>query len=342
MIPKTGTIATALAMWMLCTSTVEAQNAYLDDFEGMALDSFWTPFTSAGVVTYPSTAQVHADAQSLQLSTYDIVGVNKAAGVQHVFQTPVYGEVDVWMYDTGADVSSSNYFSLHTGPFTVGTLDYDLGPASGGNYQYTVNGVGGDSGIDRTQGWHHLAIAGTATSSRITIDGIIVYTGPGGTPLPEVQLEMHAPWWRPPFVVHFDDFAFTPCETYATATVVGSGCGSGANLPALTASLPVLGQGMTLGVANAQPNGAGLLFAGIPVRAPIVIGSGCEFHLSPQSLVFLSKLAMDSHGSWSMSFSLPQNPLLAGLEVGLQVATLPSSLAIGADLTNGLVLRLGY
>ncbi len=218
-----------------------AQNvtAFTDDFESPGLKPFWSQLATQGTVTYPSTIHYHSFNHSVRLDTNGPTSGNAAkfAMIRHVFPAPVYGEIGVWLLDTGANVSSSNYLTLNTGPFTLGTWDY-MTAAAGGFYTFSAPNVSGNTTIPRTFGWHHLVMRATATSSTLSIDGITVYSGAGGTRFVEVQLDMHAPLWRPGFTAYFDDFSFDPLgqanSACASLTVNGVG-GTGHGPLAVTA-----------------------------------------------------------------------------------------------------------
>lgn len=203
---------TSLASLVALLAQANGQTSFSDGFEGVVLDPFWIPFTNLGTVTMPSTVQVHAGNYSLQLDTSGPNGssAGKTAGIRHPFAQPQFGSISVWMYEPNASASSSNYITLWAPPFGVGTLDYNLGPAAGGSYVFAAGALGGNSTVARTTGWHHFEIASTETEATITIDGIEVYSGAGGQPFQEIQLEMHAPGWRPAWTCYWDDFAFQP------------------------------------------------------------------------------------------------------------------------------------
>ncbi len=42
----------------------------------------------------------------------------------------------------------------------------------------------------------------------MSVDGIVVYSGPGGTPFDGIYLRMNSPYWRPAWVTYFDDLSF--------------------------------------------------------------------------------------------------------------------------------------
>jgi hypothetical protein len=124
----------------------------------------------------------------------------------------VYGTASVWVFDTGADQSSSNYLTLQLENRGQGTqrviigYDYDLGPTNGGNY-YIGSGTD-NSGVDRTPGWHLFAIETTPDLTRFSIDGVVVRTDPTGFAFDHLRVGMFGPSWRPAWQGQFDDFSF--------------------------------------------------------------------------------------------------------------------------------------
>ena len=178
---------------------------YADNFESGSLNPFWTSSASGGSVVFPSTAQAHGGSQSVQFDS--LAGVDKNIGLHHVLSQPSYGQVSVWVFDTGADQASGNYLILSASPFSITAFDYDLGPDNGGHYYYQIqpdNPV--NTPVDRTQGWHQFSINATADSLSMAIDGTTVLTGSGGTPFTEVSFAMFGPAFRPAMTSYFDDF----------------------------------------------------------------------------------------------------------------------------------------
>ncbi len=192
---------------------------FTDNFEGPALDPFWSPSAVSGSITFPSTAQAHSGNQSVQFNSTYNTG-QKNITLAHDFASPIFGEASVWIYDTGADVASSNYIQLTIEDTTNGggkgaylnAWDYDAGPSNGGDYVFGVSGRIDYqfTGIDRTQAWHQFRIDSEPDSLSLAVDGITVYTGAGGVPFNQVKLQMYGPTWRPAWVSYFDDFEFAP------------------------------------------------------------------------------------------------------------------------------------
>ena len=210
-----GTLVLALAI-----PASSLGQSFSDDFEGNTLDPFWNAnYEQAGSIVFPSADRAHGGTQSLKLESYYNVG-QKGICVGHEFTEPTYGTVTVWMYDTGADVSSSNYMNLQlikqgagrTG--ALATMDYDHGPGYGGEYNYIPPVESGAPSeyttVDRTQGWHEFTISILPNSATFWIDGVEVYAGANPTAMgfDLITLNLGGPYWRPAFDTYFDDFEF--------------------------------------------------------------------------------------------------------------------------------------
>lgn len=341
--PRLASALGMLAVVLVCAASsagvaaAQAGTPFTDAFSTATLNPWWTPFASTtGIITPASTTQVHGGTAALKLATFSVPGVNKSAGIHHPFAVPTWGKVEVWLYDSGADVNSSNYLSLHTGPFTIGTYDYDLGPGQNGSfYVYAAPGTpSGTSSIDRTLGWHHFVIRTSLTASSLVIDGITIYSGPGGTPLPDVQLEMHAPSGRPPFQTWFDDFAYDPCD--------GVPCGQSNSA---CASLTINGAGATGQgpFAVAAPAGTMMMLNWLgAANQPIVLVQTPTFiqgqNLGGGLIVDVDLMA------YSIVFSglQPGGFLWATTSAGstMQVITVPTSLAGVVARVQGAVFDL--
>jgi hypothetical protein len=200
-----------MALSVLFATRVACAGVFLDGFEGATIDPFWTVRTNSGSITFPSTAQVHSGAQSVQFNSTN-TGSQKYISLEHTFAAPVYGIFSVWAYDSGADVFSSNYIAFQTDLISDPTQrnsifgnDYDLA-----NDNYFLNPDSSstiDSGVNRTRGWHQFLFDITPALTTFKIDGATVYTKPGGA-MDHVLLYMGGPSWRPEFTTHFDDFSF--------------------------------------------------------------------------------------------------------------------------------------
>lgn len=203
-----------LAMALLGGVAVRAESplSFADDFEEATLNPFWLKMENAGKVIFPSTDQVHSGIRSVQLSS-SANAEQKNIELYHLCSRPIYGRVSVWVFDSGADIASANYIGFNVRNQELGmsaslfTQDYDQGAANGGHYYYSkFDGTGGNSPVDRTQGWHHFVIHATEQTLTLAVDGVVVHTGPGGIRFDRVALEIHGPAWRPAATVYFDDF----------------------------------------------------------------------------------------------------------------------------------------
>jgi methionine-rich copper-binding protein CopC len=204
--------------WNFTTKDIASScvpQSFFDGFEGPQLDPFWTKTETSGFITVPSTVRPHSGSQSLQLNSTSTAS-DKWIHVDHTFDVSVYGTFSVWLYDTGADVNSSNYLQLNlTGAgdrASIGTNDYDLGPGNNGaTYYYSKDNTSWQpTSIDRTQAWHKFEITTTPNLVKYVIDGVTVFTESSGMAVKTVSLYMFGPSWRPAFVSYFDDFSFTP------------------------------------------------------------------------------------------------------------------------------------
>ena len=194
--------------------------AFYDGFESPQLNSFWTRTETSGYITIPSASNPHTGNQSLQFNSTN-TGSDKWIHVDHAFAQPAYGTFSVWMYDTGADIWSSNYMMLYlTGDndrAAIGTNDYDLGPGNNGANYYVSDTSASwfSSGIDRTAAWHHLEIVTTPDTVRYSIDGTTVHTESTGLAVETITLYMFGPSWRPAWQTFFDDFSFVPLNQHS-------------------------------------------------------------------------------------------------------------------------------
>lgn len=227
---------TLVCCLVLC-SVSQAAVTFSDGFEGTTLNPFWSTQEQSGTITL-SSAQAHSGSQSAQFSSTYGTG-QKEIRLYHEFGEAMYGTAAIWVYDTGADVGSSNYFAfqlmnsnLDTGCY-VGTYDYDLGsPGSGSTYRYGYPGqVGGAiSAIDRTTAWHHIEFTMTESVSSVTLDGNALYSGAGGTTFDAIRIRMYGPTWRPAFTSYWDDFSIDAYEASpvpAPGAVLLAGLGTG-------------------------------------------------------------------------------------------------------------------
>jgi hypothetical protein len=127
----------------------------------------------------------------------------------------------------------------------------------------------------------------------------------------------------------------------ATVVSVGTGCG-GAGMPVFSCTPPRIGQNVSFSLTQGTPNASGFIYySGVPA-APIVLGSGCTIEVDLATLSTLLPVVADATGAWSVT-SGPVDPSLAvGLQVALQVALFSTPGPLGFDLSNGLIVTVGY
>jgi hypothetical protein len=113
---------------------------FSDGFETPTFDPFWSKTEIAGSISLSSSGQVHSGSQAARFTSTHGTG-EKYIYLRHNFGELMWGRFSLWVYDSGADVSSSNYLTLYAGEGgntladkTITTMDYDLGPTNGGMY----------------------------------------------------------------------------------------------------------------------------------------------------------------------------------------------------------------
>jgi hypothetical protein len=202
------------AVLMLLAGTGEATAAlsFSDDFEGSSLNPFWSAHAQAGSITFPSTAQAHSGSQSIQFNSIQGAG-QKNIGIEHDLAAPIFGTISVWLYDTGADVSSSNYLGMQVHSNGNRGASFQAADWEGGTYKYAIYDSGSwtsaSSSIDRTRGWHQWEMDFMPDSLTLRIDGTIIYQDAIASTFHYMGFAMYGPSWRPAFVSYFDDFSLT-------------------------------------------------------------------------------------------------------------------------------------
>ena len=124
------------------------------------------------------------------------------------------------------------------------------------------------------------------------------------------------------------------------AAPVGSGCGGGADPPALSSDLPVLGQPIELRGSGVELGARGELFLSEAPATPVEIAPGCTAYIDLNGAVSLSSLQADSAGRWSIVLPILYDLDLDGVELRIQAVFYVQG-APGFELSNGLQLRLG-
>lgn len=269
--------------------TADTPPPFSDGFEGSAVNSYWTPITQYGNVSF-SAEQQHSGSQSLRMTSE--YGGQRRIGLSHTYATPTKGKITVWFYDAAPGQETLyEYLWLQNTTTnqiaTMGTQDFDalcytaqfyddatqtaVGPnASCGVYPQTAT-----TNVARTLGWHKLQIAVGDTSVTFSIDDVKIFSTQVNFSFDFVSLNTSGPYWRPNTISYFDDFTFEPpvppyniCALYDQAKAVKSGStvpvkvqicdATGANLSRSDLGLHALG----LEYASSQADGALLQDAG--------------------------------------------------------------------------------
>ena len=137
------------------------------------------------------------------------------------------------------------------------------------------------------------------------------------------------------------DFTVARYDVAAAVVSVGTGCG-GAGMPVFGCNAPRIGTTVLLTLTSGSPNAAGFLYGGgVPV-APYPLGSGCEVQVDLSSAVPFFPVMTDNTGTWAIALLIPPDPNLVGVQAALQVALFSTSGPLGFDLSNGLIVTVGY
>ena len=92
---------------------------------------------------------------------------------------------------------------------------------------------------------------------------------------------------------------------------------------------------------NSERLGVHLLQRGIPA-ASSALGSGCTLALDLATSAPLIPVVADPTGAWALTLFVPSDPNLVGVQVALQIALFATAGPFGLDLSNGLIVTVGY
>jgi len=84
-----------------------------------------------------------------------------------------------------------------------------------------------------------------------------------------------------------------------------------------------------------------VFFSGVPA-APLVLGSGCTVEVDLATLNTLVPVVTNAIGFRALSAAVPPKQSLVGLHGALQIALFNTSGPLGFDLSNGLIVTVGY
>ncbi|MBI5852081.1 MAG: hypothetical protein HZB39_13795 [Planctomycetes bacterium] len=128
----------------------------------------------------------------------------------------------------------------------------------------------------------------------------------------------------------------------ATVTRIDEGCGA-TRSPGLDALAdPILGSTVPLRGHSRAGAIAFLLLSPAPLSPPPLLGgTPCRFQVDPAAFAIQGSHAL-ANGEFRTTLSIPADPALRGYEVVLQFVAGPTNATLGADLSNGLLLTLGY
>jgi len=105
---------------------------------------------------------------------------------------------------------------------------------------------------------------------------------------------------------------------------------------------PRIGQNLIFALTQGTPNASGsLFFSGLPA-APTVLGFGCTVELDLAAFSAFTPVVAGPAGLWGVTVGVPMDQSLVGLQVALQIALFPTAGPFGLDLSNGMIVMVGY
>jgi hypothetical protein len=215
-----------IALGCLMHSPAHGQAPVEDNFEDQSLAAEWQFSTTinlssntgqpySGVLLFPVTAPVHSTNQSVGIDVPNTDGTDVSATLRYQFANSVYGEVRVWVYDSGVGGAPAWSVILANGVSNV--IGVTVGGANAQHYTGFERGVGGTypSSFERTAGWHEITLATATNRVRITVDGEAVYSTGAKRQFDRVELTVQ-PDGTNGGSVFLDDFAYSPTITVKT------------------------------------------------------------------------------------------------------------------------------
>lgn len=139
-------------------------------------------------------------------------------------------------------------------------------------------------------------------------------------------------------VITIDNVSVSIPRAVASATVVGSGCGPTASGLALSATAPVLGSTLTLGLTGGSAAATGFVFYGPLDPMPLSLGFGCTSYLDLAAVQTLLPIATNAMGEWNFNLPIPNDPAITGFETSIQALLIPTASGLGADVSNAVTL----
>ena len=99
---------------------------------------------------------------------------------------------------------------------------------------------------------------------------------------------------------------------------------------------------MFLTLAGGSATSSGFVYGGGVPALPIALGSGCAAQVDIGSAISLFPVVTNGAGAWGAGVVMPPDPNLVGVQAALQVALFGTAGPLGLDLSNGLIVTIGY
>jgi hypothetical protein len=127
----------------------------------------------------------------------------------------------------------------------------------------------------------------------------------------------------------------------AAAVPIGVGCGL--PTPIADATVPHLGGTTALELSGASANVHAAWWLSVPSSAPLPLGlPGCFAYLDPAALTLLAFATTNASGRFDVGVPVPAASALQGVAVAVQATAFPPAGAFALQVSNAMVLTLGF
>jgi hypothetical protein len=95
-------------------------------------------------------------------------------------------------------------------------------------------------------------------------------------------------------------------------------------------------------LTHATPNASAQVHSSGVAAAPVVLGFGCIVEVDFGTASPLMPVTENAMGEWAITVMGPASPSVVGLQIALQVALFGTAGPLGLDISNGLIVTVGY
>jgi hypothetical protein len=132
-----------------------------------------------------------------------------------------------------------------------------------------------------------------------------------------------------------------------SVTIVGQGCsftpiGNLPNPPTMNASMPTIGEILTIYGSHATPFVSGAAIMSVAPSYGLPISADCTIYLDLTTVIPLLAYTPSGTGDWAAAMFLANDPSWVGAVLRMQGITFTPASPWGFEMTNGIDLEIGY